>query len=115
MGINLPIEENTFSYVNMYKRYGRADFSDRDLELFRCMFDGKTWFHDDKSSLNGKLIHGLSPRQHQVILCLLDGFSTDQIASQLSVTSNTAKEHVSKIYKLFEVKSFSELMSKFIH
>lgn len=48
---------------------------------------------------------GLSPRQRQVLQCLLKGMSGKQIAKALDISEGTAKDHTVAIFRHFNVNS----------
>lgn len=48
---------------------------------------------------------GLTPRQQQVLLCVVEGLSNKQIADRLKISETTAKSHVSAILKMFNVSN----------
>ena len=56
----------------------------------------------------------LPRRQQQVLDFLLTGRSVKQIASELQISVYTAEEHVSSLYKRFNVAGRHELMARFV-
>jgi DNA-binding NarL/FixJ family response regulator len=53
----------------------------------------------------------LTPRQIQVIKLLLDGYRYSEIAKELFISMNTARNHVHKIYKILRVRDKRGLIS----
>jgi DNA-binding CsgD family transcriptional regulator len=53
----------------------------------------------------------LSPREQQVLGCLLGGDSEKQIARRLGISSSTVHGYVRRIYRLFDVHSRGELLA----
>lgn len=50
----------------------------------------------------------LSPREHEVLTCLVDGLSNKQIGEKLFITETTVKLHISNIYRKLGVRSRSQ-------
>lgn len=56
----------------------------------------------------------LSEREQQITALLLQGFDTQDIASQFGITPGTVKNHRKKIYKKLCISSMSELFQLFL-
>ena len=56
--------------------------------------------------------HSLTPRQVQVVRLLKQGMSNQQIANTLFVSIPTVKTHIAAIFKILDVKSRAETISK---
>ncbi|MFI4898527.1 MAG: helix-turn-helix transcriptional regulator, partial [Phycisphaerales bacterium JB059] len=56
----------------------------------------------------------LTPRQREVLDLLLDGDAEKQIAKTLGISRPTVHEHVTALYRHFEVSSRAELIALFI-
>lgn len=52
----------------------------------------------------------LTPREHDLYLLLLEGFTLKESAKQLSVKYSTANTHMTAIYRKLGVKSRAELI-----
>lgn len=52
----------------------------------------------------------LTPREHDLYLLLLEGFTLKESAKQLSIKYSTANSHMSGIYKKLGVNSRAELI-----
>ena len=57
-----------------------------------------------------KRIMSLTPREHDLFLLLLEGFTLKESATQLSVKYSTANTHMTSIYKKLNVNSRAELI-----
>jgi DNA-binding CsgD family transcriptional regulator len=57
-----------------------------------------------------KRIMSLTPREHDLFLLLLEGFTLKESAKQLSVKYSTANTHMTSIYKKLNVNSRAELI-----
>ena len=56
----------------------------------------------------------LSPRRREVLNCLLEGDSEQQVADRLGLTRQTVNQYVKSIYRHFRVNSRAELMARWI-
>ncbi len=54
----------------------------------------------------------LSPRQKQIVSCLMNGMSSQEIADSLFISKNTVDTHRRKILDLFRVKNTTQLILK---
>ena len=58
-------------------------------------------------------MNSLTNRERQVFNLLVEGLKTKDLASKLSITQNTVKYFVKRIYKKLNVKSKSELIIRY--
>ena len=54
----------------------------------------------------------LSPRQQQIVEGLVDGLSYKLIADKLSISIDTVRDHIKRIYRALEVNSKAEIIRK---
>jgi two-component system response regulator TtrR len=89
------------------------------LKRDRILVDGPNsqadTLHDYGLNLtaNEKILN-LSPRQRQVLSCLLAGNSLKEVAQKLELSAHTVGDYVKQIYKHFAVSSRAELAALFI-
>lgn len=57
----------------------------------------------------------LSPREKEVLSCLVNGLSYKMIASDLGISYETVRSHVKKIYEKLHVASLTEVVAKAIN
>lgn len=57
-----------------------------------------------------KRVSRLTPREHELYLLLLEGFTLRESAKQLSIKYSTANTHMTGVYKKLGVKSRAELI-----
>jgi len=57
----------------------------------------------------------LTPREKEVLTCLVNGLSYKMIASDLNISYETVRSHVKKIYEKLHVASLTEVVAKAIH
>jgi len=94
---------------------GDRPFGDRELAIVGAMA-GANWLHPAEPDVPGTglsaMIDGLPRRQHQDLDRLRNGDSSKQLAKTLGMTTNTAKEHVKRLCKRFNVSSRPELIAR---
>lgn len=68
--------------------------------------------HDfvDRRRAASKRLSTLTPREHQVLGCLVSGKLNKQIAAELGVVENTVKAHRARIMQKLDVRSLAELV-----
>jgi DNA-binding NarL/FixJ family response regulator len=57
----------------------------------------------------------LTPREKEVLACIVNGLSYKMIADQLSISYETVRSHVKKIYEKLHVASLTEAVAKAIN
>ncbi len=71
----------------------------------------KTLLHDSGSmSQKGKISH-VTGREQEIIGCVCQGLSNDEIARELALSPHTVKAHLNRIFKKFNVTTRSKLMN----
>ncbi|CAI0707230.1 LuxR C-terminal-related transcriptional regulator [Serratia quinivorans] len=81
-----------------------------------ALIENKTWFPMDNptdtvSAKNHLQNLNLTPRQTDVLTMMMRGFPNKRIASQLSISEPTVKEHISNILKKIGVNSRVEAIT----
>ena len=56
----------------------------------------------------------LTPRQHDVLRCLVEGRSYKQVAAELEISVDTVRSHIRRLYRKLRVHSVAEAVSKAI-
>lgn len=54
--------------------------------------------------------YGLSPREHEVVLLLVQGLTTTAMADQLGISPHTVRDHLKHLYRKTHTRSRSELL-----
>ena len=57
----------------------------------------------------------LTKREKEVLACMVNGLSYKMIADQLSISYETVRSHIKKIYEKLHVASLTEMVAKAIH
>lgn len=130
--IQLP-DDNRFIHIEMANFSGNGDFSDATKRDFEALFPTieklvikhqallrekdqqplyETSYVEDFHRLFGTEI--LTPREHDVTLLMLQGYSVKAIAKHLGIGDETIKMHRKNIYSKLDVCSQSELLALFI-
>jgi DNA-binding CsgD family transcriptional regulator len=55
---------------------------------------------------------GLTPAEHRVLLCLLDGKEADRLTQEMGVSIETIRSHIRNFYAKLEVNSREQLFAK---
>lgn len=110
-----PLRDDMFSLAGLHRGWGRPQFSIRDRQLVNIMTSEIDFLHTaelpSEEALRGAL---LSPRLQQVQLLLLEGMAVKQIAYQLGLSENMARDYTKALYRHYDVSSRSELFHRFI-
>jgi DNA-binding NarL/FixJ family response regulator len=95
-----------------------------ELHLFKkaltAVSEGQIWIdngsvkallHDSGSiSQKGKIGH-ISGREQEIIECIRQGLSNNEIARRLTLSPHTVKAHLNRIFRKFNITSRSKLMA----
>lgn len=111
----LRLSGGLFSSMVFYRRLGRVDFSERDRAILLATTEAVSLlqlneFDDEVAAATLRL----SPRERQVLVFLLDGYSTKEIATAAKISPHTVGDYIKSIHKKFSVSSRAELLSLFI-
>jgi len=71
--------------------------------------------HSARRSVSKASPRRLSPREHEVLGCLLENLSNKEIAKRLNISERTAKFHVSNLLAKFEVSRRVDLIMLQFH
>ncbi|MBQ7765390.1 MAG: response regulator transcription factor [Lachnospiraceae bacterium] len=83
----------TFEYA-MKSIYGGSYFIDSGMQRFFSHYHNKTYFVDDTK---------LTTREKEIITCVATGMVNKEIAYYLHIREETVKNHLSNIYRKFNV------------
>jgi DNA-binding CsgD family transcriptional regulator len=109
------VGRDTWCCVSLHRRFGRPDFSSRDVSLVAVAVGGISWLSAEPAErIPAEVFEKITPRQRMVMLCLLDGLSRKQVAGRLGITINTVNDHVKCLFQQFDVSSVSELAARFL-
>ena len=59
--------------------------------------------------------YNLTPREKEVLTCIVNGLSYKMVADQLHISYETVRSHVKKIYEKLHVASLTEVVAKAIN
>ncbi len=97
------------------------------IEAVSCLIKGLGWFmpmqaaqvHHDSVQRNRIPVSarelGLTPRQGEILVQILEGYPNKKIADLLFLSEATVKEHITGIFQRLNVKSRVELISRLKH
>jgi DNA-binding CsgD family transcriptional regulator len=106
---------STFHIGFFHRVLGDHRFGDRETALLRLA-------HEELVSLIGTALvsasepslAGLSPRQRQVLACLLEGDGEKQVAARLGIGIATVHTYVKALYRHFRAAGRAELLAWFV-
>ena len=103
--------------VRRAQQFGAAGFVSKAAPMpvlqqaVRAVMAGDEWFpgekagkSEDDARLATRLAH-LTPQQFRVLMCVADGIANKQIATQLALSENTVKVHITAILRKLECSS----------
>ena len=93
-----------------------------ELDLFKkalkAVSEGQVWVDNGsvKAILHNRQILSpaapISAREREIVECICQGLSNNEIARKLALSPNTVKAHLNRIYKKMQVTSRSKLMTQ---
>ncbi len=94
--------------------FDQPDFTNLHIEILRLCLESMPplWPLDCESKIHASL--PITPRQREVVRCLLKGLPRKQIAASLGISVFTVNDHIKAIYEKLSVRSIGELASKFL-
>ena len=75
----------------------------------------KALFHDARDISQEGNINHITGRQQEIIECVCQGLSNNEIARKLTLSPHTVKAHLNTIFKKCNVTSRSKLMTLSLH
>ena len=109
-----PLSELHCSAIGFFRRVGREPFTELQRRICHIILSNVKWLHENSfPDRKCDSSRDLTPRLRTVLIYLLDGKQKHEIARQLHISPETAKAHIRKIYRHFDVNSQVELMNYF--
>jgi DNA-binding NarL/FixJ family response regulator len=126
--IDTGIEEEKLVAALLFYRIHGVLSPHTELPLFKkalaAISEGKLWIDDgtakallhDAGSISqrGKTSH-ITSREQEIIECIGQGLSNNEIARRLTLSPHTVKAHLNNIFRKFNVTNRSKLMSLAMH
>lgn len=110
-----PLGGQGHTALGYHRRYGRPKFSEADRQIVSLAFERVPWLHQSNTPAEtAAQVIKLSPRERQVISCLMKGDSRKQVARVLKLSEHTITDYVKALYRKFGVNSRAELLAKFL-
>jgi DNA-binding NarL/FixJ family response regulator len=123
-------DSNAFPMLELGAK-GLLDYSEASQHLpeaVKTVMEGGYWVerrllsrfmdsivHGSRRRLAKARPHRLSPRERQVLECLLENLSNKEIAKRLNISERTAKFHVSNLLAKFDVRRRVDLVMLQLH
>jgi len=76
---------------------------------------GKLKMHSTTIRPQEPVDYQLTPREKEVLACIVEGLSYKMIADKLNISYETVRSHVKKIYEKLHVASLTEVVAKAIN
>jgi DNA-binding CsgD family transcriptional regulator len=136
MAIFTDLQDGRFLFFSIGRRAVEARFRRRELHsinrdlpvlasLCRQHFAGSSYSAEnlsgnvDEQRLEYALERfgesSLTPREHEVAVCILKGHSSKSLAREIEISPETVKIHRRNIYRKLSISSQSELFLKFLN
>lgn len=114
MSLSALPDSGELSHLLTLKRPpGERAFEPREIRLLHL------FHHEFNAALGTKLVSpspattdALPPRLRQVLGCLMEGDSEQQVARRLGISVHTVHEHVKRLHRRFDVSSRGELLAR---
>lgn len=119
--LSLSYNGTHLGVLTLFRAKEDSDFSARDKQLLSLLKDHLALYLYQKSSMAPvhkidpkalrkiALSYELTPRESEILALLITGENVDTICSQLFISNNTLRKHLSNLYKKFGVNKRSEL------
>jgi DNA-binding CsgD family transcriptional regulator len=113
--MSLVVVDGQAHGIALFRPPGEQRFGPRHLRLLH-LFHTELAPHlmNDLAPPGQEPISCLSPRQREVLACLLEGDSEQQVALRLGLTRATAHQYVKGVYRRLNVGTRAELMARFV-
>jgi len=110
-----PLDERSSSTIAIYRRYARPEFTLRESRIAHIILTEVPWLHEQGwPEDRGVNVPKLSKRQRLTLNLLILGRTRKQIASNMDISVHTAQGYIKDVYRIFNVSSQGELMSRFL-
>lgn len=110
-----PLRDGGISGIGIYRRPGKADFTERESRIAHIILTEVAWLHElGWPEDRGVTVPYLPPRQRLTLNLLLQGHSRQQIAQHMSISIHTLNGYVKQVFRHFGVQSQTELMRHFL-
>ena len=112
-----PVNPDAESYFGIMRSIGHEPFSVEERDTVAYALRGIKWFHRRVMLSHGLLVatSPLSPAERKVMHLLLTGMAEKEIAQQLELAVSTTHQHVTSIFRKFNVGSRAALMSLWLN
>lgn len=136
MAIFTDLGDGRFLFFSLSRRAGDLRFRRRDLKsaerdlpvlaaLCRQHFREPSYAPENLAEKSGEKRlefalerfgeHELTPREHEIAVCILKGHSSKSMAREIDISPETVKIHRRNLYRKLGISSQSELFLKFLN
>ena len=136
MAIFTDLRDGRFLFFSLSRRAQEPRFRRRELDTIQCklpLLESLCRQHYGNASYSQENLTGnieeqrleyalerfgepsLTPREHEVAVCILRGHSSKSLAREIDISPETVKIHRRNIYRKLIISSQSELFAKFLN
>jgi DNA-binding CsgD family transcriptional regulator len=107
LSITLPLQASVRMHFTLMRNSGSADFNATDRQMLELTLAGLTRWLSWLAHSHGPVTASgpMPPHQRKVLLLLVTGLAEKQIADQLNLSTNTAHQYVTALYRRFGVRN----------
>lgn len=112
----VPLGGPSWSGIGFHRREGRTPFTMREIDIVHLVMAQLGPLHRAGTDVpaNSDVLFQFRPRERQVLLYLIAGDSTKQIAAKLGLSHHTVGDYVKVIYRRLRVSTRAELLRLFM-
>jgi len=107
-------DQEHISSIVFVRKDGNPEFTPEEKTLMHIFLNDIPWLYDNKLAPSIEESTTLSPRLHETLRYVLEGYSNTEIARAMSLSPHTIKDYIKDIFYHFMVSSRHELMAKFL-
>ncbi|RZL11195.1 MAG: hypothetical protein EOP40_03560 [Rubrivivax sp.] len=116
LAMTLPVRPGLRMHFMLARSAGQGAFTDADRATLDLALTGMARWLNWLALSHGPAASTdpLPPHQRKVLLLLLTGLSEKQIASELNLSTNTAHQYVTALYRRFKVRNRPSLTAQWL-
>lgn len=116
LSLTLPMSGGARMHFHLMRAQGRDPFAESHRATLELALAGLSRWLNWLSLSHGPVLASgpLPPHQRKVLLLLLTGLSEKQIASELNLSTNTAHQYVTALYRRFGARNRPSLTAKWL-
>lgn len=115
--VAFPVNPDAEPYFGIYRDLDHEPFTVEERDTVAYVLRGLKWFHRRTLLSHGLLVatSPLSPAERKAMHLLLTGMAEKEIAQQLGLAVSTTHQHITSLFRKFNVSSRAALMSLWLN